>query len=326
MKVLKEQIEKGELRGPYLLYGEERYLVNLYTEKIRRALLSEEDELMNLSVLESPKNLSDVLATLDTLPFMAEKRLLILKNSGYFQPGDDYSELASALEESELSVVVFAEEKVDKRSKLYKTVSSLGRAVEFKTQPEEVLTRWLAQEARKAGKSLSPSAAAYLVHFSGSDMTNLTKQLQKICAYLGAREEIRREDIAAIATPDIDDNIFAITDAIANKKAASAMKVYSDLISNGEAPQRVLYMIVRQFRQLLRSCILSKEGKSLTEIASVLGLRDSVTSIIVRQSRQFGEENLRQVLEELLEMDASSKNGNMEANDACMLIILKYAS
>ncbi len=326
MKILKEQIAKGELNGPYLLYGEEKYLVALYTEKIRRALLSEEDEMMNLSVMDSPKNIDDILATLDTLPFMAEKRLVILKNTGSFVPGDDYAALADALEGLDTTVAVFVEDKVDKRSRMYREVSKLGRAVEFRTQPEEVLDKWLCQEAAKAGKRMPNGVAAYLVHYSGDDMTKLEAQLHKLYSYLGERADITNADINAICTPDIDDNIFAITDAIANKKAASAMKSYNDLITNGEAAQKILYMIVRQFRQLLRACILSKEGKGSAEIAGSLGLREGVAYMIVKQSRQFGEETLRKILEELLEMDASSKNGNLDANDACMLIILKYAS
>jgi DNA polymerase-3 subunit delta len=157
-------------------------------------------------------------------------------------------------------------------------------------------------------------------------MAHILEEWKKVAALTADREEVTREDIQAICTLNVEENIFALTDQIANKKAAGAMKVFSDLVSRNTAPQKIFYMIIRQFRQLLRAAILSEEGKNTYEVAKVLGIPNYPAEICIRQGRKFGRAQLETILQELLEMDAASKNGNLEATDACMMVIMKYAA
>ena len=324
MRELKRQIDSGTLGNLYLFYGEERYLINMYVQNVCRALLSEEDEMMNLSVMDEPKSVSDIVSTLETLPFMAERRLVILKNTGAFVPGDDWTELAKAVEGLTDTVAVFVETEVNKTSKMYKTVDRCGRAVEFARQPDNDLIRWISREAQKDGKELPANVAAYFLAFVGNDMTNMLTQWMKLRSYLCERTAVTREDVEAVCTPDVNDKVFDIVNAIAAKKAGAALTVYNEMLSRSTKPQQVLAMIINQFRSMLRAVILTKEGKSVSEVAEELGVRSGRASYLVSEARSFGEARLRAILADLLETDAASKNGNIDANDACMLIIMRY--
>ncbi len=327
MKELNEQLKKGEIGGVYLFYGEERYLVRLYTERIRRALMQEDDEMMNLTVLESPKSTEEIVENLETLPFMVERRLLIVKNSGAFQLGEDRTELGNAIAMPNSSaVIIFIEEKVDKRSKMYKQVGKSGKIVEFVQQTPADLVKWIKRETGKKGKTIDDATAGFFINYVGRDMTQVMEELEKVTTFLGERIPISKEDIQAICSVNIEVNVFSMTDCIANKKAASAMKVFSDLISLNEPAQRIFYMIIRQFRQLLRVVVFQKEGKGKYDIAKLLGVPVYPAESMMQQSGRFGEEKIQEILKDLLQMDVSVKNGNLDASDACMLIIMKYAS
>ena len=71
LKGLKEQIQKGQIGKLYLFYGEERFLIQLYEQRIKKALLLPEDEMMNLDVMQSPQDPLQVQSSIETLPFMA---------------------------------------------------------------------------------------------------------------------------------------------------------------------------------------------------------------------------------------------------------------
>lgn len=138
MQRINEDINNGNFRQMYLLYGEERYLKRQYREKLKKALCTDGDQ-MNVQVYEGKdQNIGEIIDLAETLPFLAERRVIFLDNSGLFKAGGE--KLAEYLEHpNETTFFVFTENEIDKRSKLYKTVNSGGIAVEFGIQDEAVL-------------------------------------------------------------------------------------------------------------------------------------------------------------------------------------------
>ena len=133
MKSLNEDLKTGQFKKVYLLYGEETYLKRQYRDKLRSAMLPLEDT-MNYACYEG-KN-TDIKAVIDlaeTLPFFAERRVIVLEDTGFFKNATP--ELAEYLKEMpETTAMIFVENEVDKRGKLYKAVQSQGRAVELSRQ------------------------------------------------------------------------------------------------------------------------------------------------------------------------------------------------
>ena len=61
----------------------------------------------------------------ETLPFFAQKRLVIMENTGFLKSSND--ELADYIKHiPDYLVVVMVEKDVDKRNKVYKAVDSVG--------------------------------------------------------------------------------------------------------------------------------------------------------------------------------------------------------
>ena len=152
MKDLIEDIRKKEFQKVYLLCGEEPYLRQLYKKKLTEAVLPEGDT-MNLSVYTG-KNVDPkaVIDQAETMPFFADKRLILLEDTGFFKNASP--ELADYIKSMpDTTCMVFVEEEVDKRGKLYKAVKSVGRIVEFGRQDERSLMRWILSSVKKEGKT-----------------------------------------------------------------------------------------------------------------------------------------------------------------------------
>ena len=142
MKTIDNDIKRQEFKKVYLLYGEERYLIRQYRDKLKNALASPEDT-MNFTSFEGDDiNVKEIIDLAETLPFFAERRVILIEDSKLFKKGgDELGEYMDALPET--TYFVFVEEEVDKRSKLFKAVGKCGNAIEFGKQTDETLMKWV---------------------------------------------------------------------------------------------------------------------------------------------------------------------------------------
>ena len=109
---------------------------------------------------------------------------------------------------NETTFFVFTESEVDKRSKLFKTVSSKGCAVEFATQDENTLKRWVASLLSKEGKKVTESTVMLFLGKTGTDMENIQSELEKLICYCMDRDVVTSDDVEAICTTRLQDRIL----------------------------------------------------------------------------------------------------------------------
>lgn len=325
MKGLKEQIQKGQIGSLYLFYGEERFLIQLYEQRIKKALLLPEDEMMNLDVLQSPQDPLMVRTSIETLPFMAERRVVIIKESGAFElKAGKLSELSELMQDvPETTTVVWIESKVDKRSKLFKAVQKAGYVVEFKRLGEGELLTWIGQELKRKGIQMDRNTASYFLSLTGNDMVRIQMEMEKLSSYVKERGLITREDVDSIVSVTIENSIFKLTDHLGNQQPAAAYRIYRQLLEDNEPVQRIFFMMIRQFRLLYKASLM--QGADRSTIAKELGVPSFAAGNYQNQSRRFGEKRLKELLNKLLELDVATKTGELDAEEAATLVILQYA-
>ena len=156
MKSLNEDIKTGVFKQIYLLYGEEAYLKKQYKQKLTRAMISEDDT-VNYTYYEGKGiHVAEVIDLAETMPFFAERRLIVIENSGFFK--NAAPELADYLKNlPETAYFLFVESEVDKRGKMYKAVKEKGRIVELSRQDEKTLLYWIAGSVKKEGMKIKES-------------------------------------------------------------------------------------------------------------------------------------------------------------------------
>ena len=182
MRQIAEDIKQNKFKQVYLLYGEERYLRRQYREKLRQALCTDGDT-MNVHVYEGKGiNPGEIIDLAETLPFLAERRVILLSDSGLFKSGGE--KMAEYLATPcETTFFVFSESEVDKRSKLYKTVHSKGYAAEFTSQDENTLKRWIGSTLARDGKKITESTVQLIISKTGTNMDNIQMELEKLICY-----------------------------------------------------------------------------------------------------------------------------------------------
>lgn len=325
MKSLNEDLKTGQLKQVYLLFGEEGYLKRQYRDRLTRALLPEGDT-MNYACYEGKgTEIREVIDLAETMPFFAERRLIVFENTGFFKSGGN--DLADYIKEMpESACFLFVENEVDKRSRLYKTVKAKGREVELGFQDEGTLKRWVAGLVRNENRQAGEQTIAYFLNKTGTDMENITKELEKLFCYTLGRDTITKEDVDAVCVTQISNHIFDMVDAVAQKKQRRALELYYDLLALKEPPMRILFLMIRQYRILLQVKGLLKSGYGRKEIASKAGLHPFVAGKYMDQAKHFPTRELRAILEEGAVLEQSVKTGKLTDHLAVELFLVKYSS
>ena len=319
MKQINEHIKQGRYKQFYLLYGEERYLKRQYRDKLRKALC-EEGDTMNTHFYEG-KNLSveEIVDLAETLPFLAERRVIFITDSGLFKSGGE--KMAEYLSNpSETCFFVFTETDVDKRSKLYKTLQSKGYAAEFPVQDESILKRWIAATLTKEGKKVTEDTVQLFLSKTGTDMENIQMELEKLICYCMGREIVRDEDVEAVCATRVSSHIFDMINALAARQQKQALELYYDLLALKEPPMRILFLIARQCNMLLQAKELKAKGYDSRTIASKMGVAPFVANKCLGQAAKFKSSALRAAVEKCVETEEAVKTGRM--NDVMSVEIL----
>lgn len=325
MKSLNEDLKTGKFKQIYFLYGEENYLKRQYRDRLTKALIPEGDT-MNYAYYEGKGiNVKEIIDLSETMPFFAERRLIVVENSGFFKNASP--ELADYLKDlPEMTYMIFVESEVDKRGKLYKAVKDKGRVVELSKQDEKTLMLWILSNVKREGKKTTESAVRYLLSKCGTDMENLQKEMEKLFCYTLDKDTIEIADIEEICTTQITNQIFEMVNAVAEKKQKKALELYYDLLALKEPPMRILYLLSRQFRLLMEVKELAGSGYSKKDIASIAGLHPFVTGKYVEQAKAFRMMELREILEESVEIEERVKTGLLGDVLGVELFIVKHSA
>ena len=84
MQTLNQDIKEKTFKRVYLLFGDEPFLVNSYKKRLREAIAG--DDTMNYNYFEGKgQDVKEIISLADTMPFFAERRLVLIDGSGFFK-------------------------------------------------------------------------------------------------------------------------------------------------------------------------------------------------------------------------------------------------
>lgn len=338
----------------YILHGEDEFSRSEELAKLRAKLAAGDPAMASLNtiVLDGSRvTLSELRHACDTIPFMADRRLVIVhgllsrlaagrgsKSSAI--PEDEepawkrtlVKELAAYLPALPPTTrLVFAESTALPAShsilKLAKTEGEKRRAFVklFPLPKDRDLAGWIRQRVRGKGGSISAEAAELLATLVGRDLRLLDQELDKLLLYTD-QESIQTGDVRTLVSQAREANIFDLMDSIGHRQAQSALQLLHRLLDAGEAPLYLLAMLARQVRILIQVSELRKQGLSAAEVAVQLTLHPYVAEKGLEQARNFDMAELEAAHRRLVATDLALKTGRMEEGLALDLLVVDLSS
>ncbi len=319
-------IKEQSFSPVYLVYGEEAYL----REDIKKNLmgvLGKDLNDMNVNRFSgeelSQENLLDLI---QTLPFFAAYRLILVENSGLFKSGAQQALIDYVTAPSDTVHIVFVETQVDKRSRLFKAVSKSGFCVPCDGLPQDALVRWAGGQLVKAGRRVREQTVTYLISRVGEDMLLLQQELNKLMDYTKPNQEVRPADVDAVCATYLTGRIFEMTDAVSDGDTKRALQLYYDLLALKEPSQKILYLLTRQFNITLQAQLLAQRHLSDNEMASILSIAPFFVKKYVNWGRRYGTEALNKLLRIMVESDEKIKSGMLNDRIAVEMLLVTAAT
>lgn len=344
---LDKSLERKLTSPVYLFYGEETYLRDKYLREFM-ALIPEEVRDFNMDIIDAREtDIGNIVNLASTLPFMAELRIVIIKNAEFFKSRkksgaedkvdtkngkvDTKNDKVNPVDEVLLkylenppttTCLIFCSDSVDKKRRTYKTVEKNGQIVEFVPLKGQQLNEWIDRRARNLGKIIEPAGMAGLITAAGNNLWQLNAELEKLSSYTRT-EKITAADVGLMVSKTSELSIFELVDAIAERNRANAIKMAREMVFLGEPIIRILFMIARQFRLLLLTKILLQQGNPEKSLAGLLQAHPFVAQKCAKQARNFSVQELKAAMEKILTADSDIKSGKQEAVLALELLIIR---
>lgn len=221
--------------------------------------------------------------------------------------------------------LVLLGKKLGAREKLLAAVKKSGEVHDFEPPTGKALVKWAVGRAKQQGLTLPEDVAQSLTERCSGDKVRLTREIEKLALYVG-EDAAKLEDVEVLCPPDVQSNIFTFVDSLAVGDRGRALGLLEALISTGEPPLRVTFMVRRQFDLVARARSLSERGTPPREIASQLKVPPFVVRKLEEQGSKLSDEDLDLALELILELERGLKGGsNLEDELQVELSVLKLS-
>ncbi len=334
-----KEIDNNKIAKVYLLHGEEIYLRNLFIKKLQNKIINQDFEDLNLHSIENKNyTLEKLIDACETLPFMSEKKLLLVRDLEFFQ-----SKKRNLSEKEEKGLIEYIEKipdticlvfygftSVDARKKIVKEIKKHGRVIDFKKLNIRELRQWIDNRFKAYNKKMDNKCMEYFlenIDYVGKNSTqnllDIEHELEKVISFIGDRNRVEIEDFKSVLSSSFQNDIFKLLDAIEKKQANEAMKRLNHMLNQGEPLMRISATLGNHIRNLIKVKLLLEDGYSSKLIASKLGMHPFVVLNCARQSRGFTMVELKNLLKLFLEMDIATKTGRMKDTIAIELFVLQ---
>ena len=317
-------LEQKKLPSVLFFEGAEEYLKETALRNLRSALLPAGLEDLNESRLDAP-DASAVIAAAETLPFMAERRLVLLRDHpAVVGRGEaDESLLAYLPHVPPTAVVLFYCVLPVKQKKIRNLVQKQGGLVTFEPLSDRELTSFVTSAFHDLGRECDARTADFLVFTSGRDLNLLLREIGKIAAYHPEEPSVRPEEIRALATPSAESRVFDMVNAIVAGDGKRAFTLLRNLLQNGERRIMILSLLLRQFRLMQQIRIMQYEKLRPQEIQSALGMNSWAAQQLARQAGAFTGRQIRDAVALCLEADLNTKSGVLREEGALEALMFR---
>ena len=311
----------------YLIYGNENYLIKKKLDEIITKNNIEKDNIIRYNLDEV--NVSEAIIEASTVSMFQTSKLIICEGCK-FLTGENKKEINHNIDMlleyinhpfSDVYLVFIVEkEKLDDRKKIVKELKKLSKVVECKKIENYNLNSYLENYIKDKGYIITSKNINLIISIAGLDLANLINEIDKLLIYKDTDKNISEDDIKNLICVNIEDNIFALTNAINNNQKEKIIKIYKDLISMGEDEIKLIATLANQFRLLLQVKLMKNNGYSDNEMISTL--KEHPYRIKLAKNSLFDEDKLKDKILKLSELDYKIKSGNIDKNLGLELFLL----
>ena len=331
---LEKELKQGILRNLYLLYGEEKFLLESSLKTIKK-LFGEKVSGINYIILDDI-NVSELITDIETPAFGYEKKLIIVKNAQLFKKDSKKKKIDDNIKEKlnkyilenfdviKQSVVLVVIEDTVEKCELLTTFEKMGIVCNFEHQKPIQIQNRLKAMLTAYKINVDNYTLAYFIECCGTDMQELINELRKLVEYVGPGDTMTKQDVDNLVIKKMESVIFDLTDCLGKKNLAQAIEILRNLILSKEPLPKILITLYNHFKKIYLTKYALKLNK---DIAKSLDLKPNQKFLVNKykaQANYFSSEELRNILQELCDLDYKYKSGLIDIQVGLESILCTY--
>ena len=315
-----------------VFYGKNDFGVDAEVRKIRLSVTPEEIRDVNLTYLNGDVvTKSEFLSAVLTVPFMANKRLVIVQgliarlNSKKAMEASEWADLSEQLKSIPVTTdIVFREEDLNSKSYLFKILSPISTVRHFPLLRPVELKQWIRDKVNSMDLTIDSQAVNLMVDFIGSDLRTVDSELNKLTLY-SETGFITVDDVEVMVAYVKDQSVFKLVDSAIEGRNEEALKITQILLDYGSSPSMIVRMIQRQLRLLLLASDLRKRKIKSNEFSQRLAISGYPLQKTLEMERRIPFNRLLEAYNLILDSDLRVRSGLMSDIGSLDLLISEMA-
>lgn len=323
-EVYEKEVEKGNIKNGYIFCGLDEELIKDGIDLIIKKQIDENLKELNLIKIDGMNtNFDDIMNACETMPFMGEKKIVLVYRANFLQDKSDssstktYNELKSYVTDippyTTLIMYYICKDKRDKPNKNKKLIP-LGKTTVVvycdKLKRDKYIKK-VGDIFKDNGKAIGRTELMYFCDKVQNNFDIIKREVDKLIAYSEGRE-IKKQDIDLLISNSNEDDIFDLVELIAQKKIDRAIDVMKDILYKSDQHMLIINAIEKHFSRLYEIKIGMVEGKRVDNFISELRLPQFVCEKLMGQSGRFTEKQLMELVKLCVDTERKLKSTGLD--------------
>lgn len=330
---LEERLKNNKFENCYIFCGVDEALMKEKITYIKNKVLNTSFIDLNFFQFDGKAiDMEAVINTCNTIPFMDEKKVVVVYRAEFLGEGEDKSfnktyeilqrYINNPAEHTILIVYYVFQEDREKPSSRIKKLDKKACTVKFDKLRGMNLEKKIKALFDEKGKNIGKMELRLFCEGIENNMEIAKNEVEKLYCY-AINKEITKEDILTMLPPKADNDIFDLVDCISQKKLERALEILNELLFKGEKLTYILYMIERQFNLLLQLKLGTLQGKSKDTLVKELKMNPYICDKMIMQSKRFTLKNLKEAIYDCLKSEEVLKSSQVNSKTEIEVLLLK---
>ncbi|AYM03033.1 DNA polymerase III subunit delta [Levilactobacillus yiduensis] len=334
-ELLKTLKTGGQLANVYLILGQADYLQRRLKTGFKQAVPAEEQTMNFASYDMDTVPLAVALDDAMAAPFFGERRVVCIDNPQFLtgetkkqKVDHDIDSLQTYLGSPMPSTVLvfFAPyEKLDGRKKVSKQLKKVATTIEIGNFSERDVRQFIADQLKQDGYTMAPAALNELIQRTDADLTLMMSELPKLELFALPQKTIELDAVTGLVRQTLTQNVFDLVNRVLAKNTAGAVTLYRELLQAKEEPLRINAILQGQFRLLIQTKVLAKQGYSQGKLASILKVHPYRIKLALQSQRRFQLTDLNRAYLGLFRVEQQMKSSTMDPEMLFSLFMTQFA-
>lgn len=304
----------------YLFYGNDDNYINKRIDRLINDINIDINDIIKYNFTDY--KLEDILEEASMNSMFNNNKLIIIDSN--LKEDIDYELLERYINNYNphtYMVIKIKTDKLDTKKMIYKLFSKYAKVEELNNDLDN-LSNYVNNLLKDNNFYMSNSNINYFIAKVGNNINNIDNELEKLYLYKFDDKKIEKEDIDDLVINNIDDEIFAITNAVINNEVDKSLDLYNEFMMKNYEPTQIIGLLASQFQFLYQVKYLYNKNKTQNEIAKLIDVHPYRVKLAIGNLYNYTESDLLHYISKLGKLDEDIKTGNIDKNVGLELFLL----